>query len=365
MFLRFDKSNLRMQFILAERKSVSLSSALLFLIVNLRCFFINVFIMSSLLVLSGSAVEAKPSRGVRIELKTATQSFNHVQDFTLKDGKLWYRQRNDLVCEWQEIPLEDEGLDIRELKADGANLMLRDVHGRVHYKKVIKEWRNSDHHYEWKDVALSSAWIPHWFSVPIVSLPQSIVFKDTHLKLPEGFRSWAMSHRGIYNRYFEDIRGERHGLFPMVSTAYAIPKNGKDVLFADPFILGGFSKRIKGPHPDFRGEQIAASASVIFIVGQVLGQMRYYTRLADFDTLGRNPFLLGFWCDDYAGDANWEPVELPVLVRKAQLSRNITIFQNGEGNLARDLRIEGLDKYGLRGFYHKKIYEHRWQFYYL
>ncbi len=306
---------------------------------------------------------APPSSSLNIEIKTACQTFNHVQDFALQDGRLWYRLRYDLTSFWKEIPLNRTGdFAFREIKADGANLMLRDSMDRIHYKKVLKEWHNRKGLYRSQDIALESSWIPFWFSVPVVRLPQFLPFKDFHLKLPKGAKSWAMSHRGSFNFYFEDIRGRQHSAFHMVTTVYAIPANGKDILYADPFLIGGFRRTIKGPHPDFIADQIAASASMLFIVGSLDGRSRYYTRLADFDTMGKNPMLPGFWSNNSAAMNAWEEVQVPLLEGRAMLSKNITIFQTGLGNSARELRIEGENQSGLHGFYRKSIDEEKWEF---
>ena len=171
-----------------------------------------------------------------------------------------------------------------------------------------------------------------------------------------------MSHRGTFNLYFEDIRGEKHSAFHMVTTVYAIPAHGTDLVYADPFLAGGFRRTIKGPHPAFIGDKIAASASMIFLVGQLKGETEYYVRLADFDTLGKNPILPGFWFGGAAGMADWKKVKKPVLQGRAALSNNITIFQTGEGNSARELRIEGWDNNGIHGFYSQKLHEERWEF---
>lgn len=311
---------------------------------------------------NGAALAEAPIANLKIELKTTNSTFNHVQDFTLYDGKLWYRLRYMPDNAWQEIPLKKlEGAKFQEIKADGANLMVSDSRGLIYYKKVLDEWR---HHGEYKsrDIALKSSWIPFWFSVPFARLPQFLPIMDFHLRLPKGARSWAMSHRGTFNFYFEDIRGEQHDAFHMVTTAYAIPENGKDILFADPFLVGGFRRVIKGPHPNFIGDKIDASASMLFLVGDLNGETKYFTRLADFDTMGRNPILPGFWYRGAAGMTTWDEVTVPVLEGKGSLSKNITIFQTGVGNSARELRIEGKDQTGLAGFYRKSISDKDWAF---
>ena len=315
-----------------------------------------------LVFMATSTLAALPEQDHRIRLKSRNLTFNHVQDFAIDQQKVWVRARKP-ATDWTEIPFDRvEDAAPVEIKADGANLMVRDAGDFIHYKKVIDESRSRSGEYSFTDISLSSHWIKNWFSFPIVSLFH-MPCVNNRLKLPEGVVSWASSHRGDYNHHFEDREGRPHSVFSMVTTVYAVVNNSSEILFADPYLTRGFSQRIEGPDPEFVPKQIEASASTIFLLGHVKGKLRLYTRLADFDTIGRNPFLPGFWSEDYTGRDRWNRVLLPEPHGQSGVLPHITIYQTAEmGNDARELRILGTDSSGNLGFYRRKITDGSWWF---
>ncbi|MCE5316499.1 MAG: hypothetical protein LLG04_03940 [Parachlamydia sp.] len=219
----------------------------------------------------------------------------------------------DPAAEWSLFYFDKIGnAEPKEIKADGANLMVRDANNVIHYKKVLTERRDWRGQYHCKDTTTRDNWYDRWFSFPLI---QNIyhLFQSKRITLPEGIISWAVSHRGKYNRYFEDASGFRHYEFPMVTTLYALPKAGDHILYADPFLNGGLNHRIEGPHKDFQGLQMDASASMLFLYGKIkgTGEEKMYVRLADFDTMGRNPFLPGFWTKRLRGTEEWKEVLPP------------------------------------------------------
>lgn len=311
-------------------------------------------------LLGGFGVQAAdlPSQGTQVVLKGNTLTFNHVNEYAISDQELFVRRRNDPSARWQRIESEPGSAPPIEIKADGANLMVRDTLNRIHYKKVLKEKRRGEV-YSYQDISLTSPWMPQWYSLPIISLFHP-VGAELHLQIPEGARDWAASHRGIYNRYFNNARNGRQYAFPMVTSAYAIPKDGMGVVFADPFLHGGFAKFIAGPHPDFEGLYLDAAASTILLMGVQKGIAKLYYRLADFDTLGKNPFLPGFWLKKFAGPNQW--VEVPLPTDAVLRYETVTIFQTEEqGNGAREIRIGG-ERKGVPGFFRKKILSADWTF---
>jgi hypothetical protein len=306
------------------------------------------------------AFAASPPMNERIEFKTPTRSFNHVNDYAIQDHQLWSRKRNALNSPWREILFDAWNDEYPvEIKADGANLMVLASNRYIHYKKILKEKRTWGGEYRYKDLSFKDNWKSAWFSFPVIGW-FSNPFYENRLYMPRDIVSWAMSHRGTYNHYFEDSRNRKHSEFSMVTTVYAIPRNGKGVLYADPFLAGGLTYEIPGPHPDFIGHRIDASASTIFLSGTLYGRRKLYERLADFDTMRKNPFLPGFWFECLATNQDWREIPLPDLVGAAQLKDDVTLFQNGEGNAARVLRIEGLDAAGSPVIYSKGIQEPHW-----
>ena len=302
-----------------------------------------------------SPPEKKP-----IELKSDTQSFNHINDYAINDGKIWFRPHNDLNADWELMYFDQLNKDAppEQIKADGANLMVKDSNGIIHYKKVMEEWRDRKDNYHYKEQSGDNNWYDKWFSFPVFCLFYHLNHSK-QLKLPDDTLSWAMSHRGIYNKYMEDMDKRKHPEFMMVTTVYALLNSGK-IVYADPYLPGGFKRTIDPPHPQFKGTSIDASASTILLKGTLNGETRLYTRYADFDSMGHNPFLPGFWNKHKAPSQEWK-LEAP-LPAGAKLTDKISIFQDGHGNSAREMRVEATDPNGVHGFYHKHIDEEEWKF---
>lgn len=306
---------------------------------------------------------SKPPSKTLIEFKTATRTFNHINDYAIQDGKLWYRPHSDLNAEWELMYYDQNSPDNppMEIKADGANLMVRDKNNTIHYKKALSEWRDWNGDYHCKDKSGKDNWYDAWFSFPLLDNLYHL-FQSKRIKLPEGVVDWAMSHRGIYCNHFEDVENRKHPEFAMVTTLYAIPKDGRDILYADPFLMSGFNHRIKGPDPKFQGMKIAASASTIFLMGMQEGKLTLYTRLADFDTIGKNPFLPCFWSSRFGPSQKWKKEPDVPLVGSAKITGNISIHQDGQGNKHRMLEVSGTDRFGRAGYYYKHIDDREWKF---
>ncbi len=309
---------------------------------------------------SSSTPQAPPKSA--IEMKTKTQSFNHINDYCIHDGALWVRPRENLDADWQMIYFDEtkNGAKPEELQVDGANLMILDSERVLHYKKVLLEKRDKQGNYSVTDMSRKDNWKAAWYSFPLLRRFYHL-FKKMRLKIPEDAKGWAMSHRGKYNLHFEDAMGRKHPEFAMVTTLYLLPKEGNFIYYADPYVMRGFSRKFKGPGEHFKAQKIAASASMVLLQGVEDGKTVFYTRLADFDAIGKNPFLPGFYSKKASASKTWARYEIP-LEPGATIEGSITIFQDGEGNNARCLRIEGTNSQGNRGYYQKEISEEAWVF---
>ena len=333
------------------------------------------------LILAQYAQAELPPTGSKIVLQTPHLTFNHIQEFALHEGAV-YRRRKDLPADhadsqWQAIPLEDSEETnpppITSIKADGANFMAK-AGSTIHYKKVLKESRFAGH-YSAKDIALTSAWAKQWYSFPLLRWGARLINRgDKHLQIPDGSRDWAMSHRGKYARYFDAVNGSKRWTFPMVTSGYAIPEDGVGIQLADPYIPGHFSVTIEGPNPDFRGVRIQVAASILFLFGfegENHDEPALYWTLADFDTRGKNPILLGGILGGlfkgYRGDSSWHRIEFPPIELDRLDWNTLTIFQTeGEGNAAREIRI-GTTLPGLEGglprraYFKKRLMDENWE----
>lgn len=295
----------------------------------------------------------------QIYLKSATQSFTHEYDVAIIDGKIWSRPRisaEGKPAQWKllgktGLPASSRLLGIGgfkspssvvQLSADGDNLIAVGNDGFIYYMK----WG-------------TQKWVNTW------GKPFS-----QKLRLPPNIRAWSISHRGPFAGGYHDIDGHFHTISVGVTTLYALSEDGLTIQYADPWLPADFSSEICGPLKNrFRARSLAASASTLFVVSDA-GEM--YTRLADFDTLGLNPFLDYSFNRKIAGfSAGKEIRALPAEAWKKQpsipsslgrITSAITILQTGKGNDARELRVEGVNAAGAHGFFSKPVNGDVWQF---
>lgn len=282
-----------------------------------------------------------------IVIKSRTRTFNHVNEYAIHGGRIWFRPRLDSDRSWE--PLHFDGVYPVEIHADGANLAVLDHQNHLHYKKILDEKRKGGS-YSCTDLTKEHNWLDRWFTFPLVEKVYHL-FHKKRLQIPPETPSWAMSHRGIFNRYFEDARGKKRKKFSMVTTLYILSDDGKEVRYADPFLVSDFNHIIEGPHPDFTACAMSASASHILLLGVQEGETKMYRRRADFDTMGNNPCLPGFWNKNCRADPSW--IEIHGLPDDA--INNISISQIGEGDKAYVIHLEGA-----KGIYEKRIDDEHW-----
>lgn len=339
-------------------------------------------------------VNEKPGKGFfkipsddKIELKSATRTFNHVFDFAIESGYIWSRSRNSSE-DW--TPIYFDGYPKKHpisIDADGANLIVLDENHRVHYKKVLEEFRGGDlakkdplnikgqvdlekDAYVAVDRRGENNWYNEWFSLPVVHHVFNAIY-GKKLKLPEG-KAWAISHRGCYNNYLEDAIGQHHPVETGVTTLYVLDKNGKDILKYDPWSPLTAKMSISLPesrHATFEAENMSASSSTLMVIGYETEKngegttktLQIQSRLVDIDSEGWNPGLKYDYVR-HPDDKDVRVIPLPdwqkhpiKLEGQAGISKNITIIQIGEGNDQRELRVEGVNSEGLKGFYYKHI----------
>ena len=317
------------------------------------------FLVLCLLTLSFSVNAAELPK--QVVLKSATRSFTHEFDVSIHEGKIWYRPRSAFGADspkWEllgktGLPVNpspglpgfggfDSPLSVTQLSADGDNLIAIGNDGVIYYMK-------------WS----TRRWVNKW------GQPSS-----KKLRLPEKIRSWSISHRGPFAGGYHDIDGNFHPISAGVTTLYVLYEDGLKIQYADPWLPADFSSGICGPLRNrFRARALAASASTLFVISDA-GEM--YTRLADYDTLGHNPFLA--YSYERRVRELFQEMEVRTLPPEewkkqpsipphlGQISSAITIFQTGKGNDARELRVEGVNTEGKHGFFSKPIHGATWSF---
>ncbi|HQL00847.1 MAG TPA: hypothetical protein PK090_08740 [Smithellaceae bacterium] len=290
----------------------------------------------------------------RVWMKSATQSFTHEYDVAIDDGRIWYKSRKSSEAEPRWKLLGTTGLpasqqknfsppsSVKALSADGDNLIAIGDNDVIYYMK-------------WS----SRKWTDHW-GLPLAR----------KLHLPRDIRSWSISHRGSLAGGYADIDGHFHPIWAGVTTLYVLSKDGLSIQYADPWLKADFAHEICLPLRNrFRARALAASGSTLFVINDA-GDM--YTRLADFDTLGHNP-LIAYSYERKIRSAtkdkdkrtlppeDWKK-QPSIPARHGRISPFITIFQTGRGNDARTLRVEGVNRQGVSGFFSKPLQASAWSF---
>lgn len=302
-----------------------------------------------------------PPTGQRILIKGGTVTFNHLYDFCIHNNEVWYRKRNDLSDPWKNIPFDASSYyeELVSISADGANLMVQDNLGVIHYKKILQETRKGNaKEYAFNNICAANTWVKQWYCFPVLRLAPRVVC-PTKLKLPKGVTLWACSHRGRFNEYWEDMRGVQHPEFSMVTTCFAVKPDGKNLCYADPYISGHFKHHnIAGPNPSddpsFCIHVLDAAASCILVIGRGNNlKDRLFTRFTDFDMLGKNPILPGFFSGSHTVFQAWVEHNLPAGI--IQYTKG-SICCTGMGNAARLIAVESTTGQ----IFNKRIFDNDW-----
>lgn len=294
----------------------------------------------------------------RVIFRSATTSFNRRWVVALHQGRIWYKPNAEAgqePGEWAELGHglpEGAGLvrfpppqRIVEISADGTWLHALSAAG-VFY-------RGTDFT---GDLGLGFGWSDTWGHPASQGPGITAEFPTTH--------GWSVSdsQRGEVHHY-EDRLGTVHGVGMGVAHLYRLGADGRSLMLNDWWLPADWSRQICLPDRDTRfADNISASASTVFIVG-ALGAL--YTRLYDFDTAGENDTLeYSFLIAEPTGNVRSLPAEgwrRQPDIEDGLITRRISIHQDGQGNAARELRVEGV-RDGQTGFFHKHIFDERWSF---
>jgi len=180
---------------------------------------------------------------------------------------------------------------VDKLMVDGANLMLWDNKGFVHYRKVLKDKRSGkdDLLYEFVDkVNKTNYWFPGW-SLTLVVLDHL----SSRLQVPKN-NQVAMAHRGFWNSYVQNVKtGQKYHEVKVVGGNTSLYRyDGEFVYLADALCPGTYIKKFQVPEKLDR-VRLCGSASVVCFMGYqpITGIWRGYWKLVDLDTLGFMPHV--------------------------------------------------------------------------
>lgn len=303
----------------------------------------------------------------KIYIKTLTQTFCKGFEFCLVDGRIYSKTQEDDNWELflgKGLPFSktkkfQSPKRIVEIAADDDCLFAFDNDGKMYHcylRKTTAEtpmiWTNV---FGWPDK---------------VQLEQNDLVKNK--------RSWGMAVRRQEILWYEDIFENQHHYGTMgLETLYFLSESGQEIHFTDSGLPSDFSHSILLPERgSFIAKNISTSGSTIFLINE---QGEMFTRLLDFDTVGSDPMFFKYTYNNekqkYLGSdfrSNFTSWGLPnepwkkhpkiQLTGKAKITSAITIFQNGKGNFAREMRVAGISSDGKIGFYKKQLNDKSWAF---
>jgi len=294
----------------------------------------------------------------KVYFRTSTRSFNVKYYVALHEGQIWVKPNEEMTGdsgEWQllgatgkpsgnQLPNFGVPHSIKEISSDGVHLMA--------ISDVGNFYRGSDMTTNIHDYF---TWTDEWGGVGATG-PGMI----TEFSTKSG---WSVSDSHPFGvKQYEDPNGTVHSVGAGVAHVYRLSEDGCRLHFNDWWLPNDWSREICTPQRGaFKALNISVSASTIFLIGEN-GEM--YTRLYDFDTGGENSLLTySYIVPVNSGTTRKLPVEWVQQpeITDGYITKKITIFQNGVGNSARVLRVEGM-KEGVNGFFYKNINDVGWTF---
>jgi len=313
-------------------------------------------------------------------LKSLRQGMSYESYYALKDGKIWLKPNESTTGvkgEWElfegaGVPFGKEAASfkpddgIAAFSTDGTMIVAVAKSGRLYFWQPTLEKKTV-----WSDE------IGDPFADALY-LPPNKTWSFAFSILRAPWKRLAPMHDVV--SYWEDIDGNRTQ-FGLTATIYVVDPAGQKIFFTDTGLPATFNRAFTSPERGrFIIENISTAASTILVVNET-GKM--YTKMMDAEIEGGGPALMFTYArgkrtpDDGVVpimDAmrslplpDWREQEPITQVRddatgRAAITRNITIIQTGEGNAARELRVQGRNADGQYGYYYKKIFEPSWRF---
>ena len=315
-----------------------------------------------------------------VYLKNSRQGMSYESYYALKDGKIWIKPNEcttGVKGEWKlfegagvpfgkEVPSFKPDDKITAFSTDGTMIAAVSQNQRFYFWQPTFEEKTT-----WAEE------IGDPFSDALYLPPHKVwSFGFSILRAP--WKRRAPMHDVV--SYWEDIDGNKTQ-FGLTATIYVVDPSGQRIYFTDTGLPAEFNRAFTSPDRGrFIISNMSASASTLFIVNET-GQM--YTRMMDAEIEGGGPALIFTYKRGKRTKDNevvpimdavrslplpdWREQEPIVEVcddptKQAAMTRNITILQTGEGNAARELRVQGRNREGKYGYYFKKIFDPSWNF---
>lgn len=313
-----------------------------------------------------------------VSVKTPLRTMNHVDEYCLdpKSGIIWGKRIGAPITAWKAIYFDgyEESRTPTAISADGKCLSVLDDKGEIHNKKVLKEeWRGEEYHFS--DITQEDNWEPTWCTLPWIGRIISLV-TGNRLSVPPN-RIWTISDRGVFNRCYQDGAGRTVPDTDGSRTLIDLDSKENTLRMFDVWTPKNYFTIISGPDSEsfsFLPISFSTAASTTALLGYEKdgnknGSLCLFTQLSDEDTNGDNPFLKYAYSPKglpTTGQVlpleSWRKHSLPPVFGRTSFSKEVTIIQTGQGNSARELRLPGTNKYGIKGFFWKNIDEIDWKF---
>lgn len=295
----------------------------------------------------------------RVHFRDATASFNRRWYVALKDGRLWVKPNDEQGAApgpWQLLGTglpAGSGLvrfsaptSLTELSADGVHLQVKSSDGVL--------YRGTD--FTSGSILRSFEWTDKW------GWPAG---EGSGLRDEPGERViWSVSDSHPFGvDHFEDRNGTTHKVGLGVAHQYRLGADGRSLFFNDWWLPNDWSRQLCPPARGTLGLlNLSVSASTLFVVGE---RGALFTLLYDFDIGGENDLLeYSYVLTRASGTTRALPAgpwQRQPDITDGLITSRITIFQDGQGNAARVLRVEGVRE-GVTGYFHKRIDAPTWSF---
>ena len=292
----------------------------------------------------------------RVVFRSRTTTFNRQWFAALHDGKIWIKGNTDEGAAPGEWRLLGSGLPAGDLTHFAPPTEVAEISGDGTWLHAISSagvfYRGTNFT---GDIGSSFQWSDAWGHPAATGPGMTIQWPTTH--------GWAVSDSQVSGvNHYEDRLGASHDVGNGVAHVYRVGPTGHSLFFNDWWLPADWSRQVCLPgRGTFFVENMSASASTIFIIG-ALGEM--YTRLYDFDTSGEDDLIEYTWQSTQASSVRAAPAEdwrRQPDITGGWVTRKITIFQDGQGNAARMLRVEGI-RDGHTGYFYKHVFDNAWSF---
>jgi len=327
------------------------------------------------MALEALALEILSQLPSTVSVNSATHAVTTHYNYALHQGQIYWRANPDYASSCNctpRAPLEWQNLQVRSprptdnigrfksfvaISADDHEILAQTDHGQL--------WR-SDH----------GQWSALW------GMPLPFKYKNVglqgHLKLPAYTHQIALSVRNKDVLFYEDPYGNQfHWGSSGCTTVMSLNQDGKTITIGDPWFPPDLSRQMCGPNRgSVRMISLYSSASMTMALAH---DGTIYTRFYDYDSNGGTPFfnyqyyrvpkhtfpgsdrksefqIRGLPAEEWIKQPN---IKLEGL---AKISKHLAILQNGVGNNARELRVQGLNQNGETGYYFKQLKDLDWQF---